>query len=235
MSLPHPPPLSQQEQNEPQEIIVDFDILERAKENVQRLASGRKVSSLLPTLGAPIALAQKEARNGVTRKRMRMMVDVALEGAKEWEAKRARREGKKKEDGEYEAEDDDEEEDEEDEEEEDLDSPLQAYQTYIDWTLSTYPQGASSESGLIELLEEATRTLKDLYAGRYRQEKRYLKMWLLYAGYVERPEVVLWFLVRNEIGTDHVLVYEELAACLERDGRCVSFLSFVVECILTRS
>ncbi|KAF8962544.1 hypothetical protein BDZ97DRAFT_2021605 [Flammula alnicola] len=39
--------------------------------------------------------------------------------------------------------------------------PLEAYCRLVHWTVENYPQGHSAESGLLELLEEATRVLKD--------------------------------------------------------------------------
>lgn len=38
------------------------------------------------------------------------------------------------------------------------DDPLEAYCRLVNWTVESYPQGHSAGSGLVELLEEATRT-----------------------------------------------------------------------------
>ena len=97
--------------------------------------------------------------------------------------------------------------------------PLDAYCQLVYWTVENYPQGPSVESGLIELLEEATRVLKDDRSGRWRGELKYLKLWLLYASFVEKPTIIYKFLIANEIGTNFALLYEEYAAVLERDGR----------------
>ncbi|KAJ6472635.1 Mad3/BUB1 homology region 1-domain-containing protein [Mycena vulgaris] len=159
--------------------IVDFDVLEAAKENVQPLATGRRATALSAILSTPHA--QRESKLAATRNRLRINVEIALE----------------------------------DEE----DDPLEAYCHLINWTVENYPQGHSAESGLLELLEEATRVLKDNRDGRWRGEIKYLKLWLLYASFVERPTIIYKFLIANEIGTDFALLYEELAAVLERDGR----------------
>ncbi|KAF7318845.1 BUB1 N-terminal domain-containing protein [Mycena chlorophos] len=161
--------------------IVDFDVLEAAKENVQPLASGRRATALSAVLATPHA--QRDSRLAATRNRLRINVEMALE-------------------------DDDEDAD-----------PLEAYWTLVNWTLDNYPQGQSNESGLLELLEEATRVLKDHRDGVWRQEMKYLKLWLLYASFVEKPTVIYNFLIANEVGTDLALLYEEQAAVLERDGR----------------
>ncbi|KAJ7461759.1 Mad3/BUB1 homology region 1-domain-containing protein [Mycena galericulata] len=159
--------------------IVDFDVLEAAKENVQPLATGRRATALSAILSTPHA--QRESKLAATRNRLRINVEIALE----------------------------------DEE----DDPLEAYWRLVNWTVENYPQGQSAESGLVELLEEATRVLKDNREGKWRGEIKYLKLWLLYTSFVEKPTIIYNFLIANEIGTDFALLYEELAAVQERDGR----------------
>ncbi|KAG2156744.1 uncharacterized protein EDB93DRAFT_865539 [Suillus bovinus] len=163
----------------PDPVIVDCDVLEAAKENIQPLASGRRVTTLSAILQTPHA--QRDAQLLAARKRFRTNVQIALED-----------------------EDDD---------------PLEAYSRFIQWTLENYPQGQSAESGLLELLEEATRVLKDNRNGRWKGTSTYLKLWVLYASYVEKPTIIYKFLLANDIGTDHALLYEEYAAALERAGR----------------
>ncbi|KAJ7170253.1 Mad3/BUB1 homology region 1-domain-containing protein [Mycena crocata] len=159
--------------------IVDFDVLEAAKENVLPLATGRRATALSAILSTPHA--QRESKLAATRTRLRINIEIALGD-----------------------EDDD---------------PLEAYCHLVNWTVENYPHGHSAESGLLELLEEATRVLKDDRDGRWRREMKYLKLWLLYASFVEKPTIIYNFLIANEIGTDFALLYEELAAVLERDGR----------------
>ncbi|KAJ3885885.1 Mad3/BUB1 homology region 1-domain-containing protein [Lentinula edodes] len=159
--------------------MVDCDVLEAAKENIQPLATGRRVTSLSSVLATPHA--QRESKLVATRHRLRINIEMALED-----------------------EDDD---------------PLEAYCTLVNWTLENYPQGHSAESGLLELLEEATRVLKDDRDGKWRGEMKYLKLWMLYASFVEKPSIIYRFLLANDIGTDFAILYEEFAAILERDGR----------------
>ncbi|ESK90223.1 likely protein kinase [Moniliophthora roreri MCA 2997] len=159
--------------------MVDCDVLEAAKENIQPLATGRRVTALSSILSTPHA--QREPKLIATRNRLRINVELALE----------------------------------DEE----DDPLEAYCTLVNWTVENYPQGHSAESGLLELLEEATRVLKDHRGGIWKKEMKYLKLWMLYASFVEQPGIIYRFLLANDIGTDIALLYEEYAAILERDGR----------------
>jgi Mad3/BUB1 homology region 1 len=162
-------------------VVVDFDVLEAAKENVQPLATGRRVTALSALLATPHG--KRDAKLSATRNRLRINVELALED----------------EDG----------------------DPLEAYCRLVYWTLENYPQGHSAESGLLELLEEATRVLKDHSDGVFREDMKYLKLWLLYASYVERPTIIYKFLIANDIGIGFALLYEEHAAVLERDGRYV--------------
>ena len=159
--------------------IVDCDVLEAAKENIQPLAAGRRVTSLSAVLQTPHA--QREAKLAATRHRLRLNVEIALQD-----------------------EDDD---------------PLEAYCRLVYWTVDNYPQGPCAESGLLELLEEATRVLKDDRDGKWRDHVKYLKLWVLYSTFVDKPAVIFKFLMVNEIGTSLALLYEEYAAALERNNR----------------
>lgn len=161
-------------------VIVDCDVLEAAKENVQPLGTGRRVTALSAILSTPHA--HREAKLSATRNRLRINVEIALEDEEGTDA-------------------------------------LDAYWQFVNWTLDNYPQGHSAESGLLELLEEATRVLKDHGGGKWKGDVKYLKLWLLYASYVEKPVVIYKFLIANEIGAGFALLYEEYAAVLERDGR----------------
>ncbi|KAI6044017.1 Mad3/BUB1 homology region 1-domain-containing protein [Pisolithus marmoratus] len=158
---------------------VDIEVIEAAKENIQPLASGRRVTALSAILSTPHA--QREQQLLSARKRHRLNVEIALQ--------------------------------------DDEDDPLEAYVRFVNWILDNYPQGQSAESGLLELLEEATRALKDNRGGIWKGELKYLKLWLLYAAFVEKPILIFKFLLSNDIGTSHAVLYEEYAAALERAGR----------------
>jgi Mad3/BUB1 homology region 1 len=175
---------------EEQPVIVDGDLIEASKENIQPLASGRRATSLSAIFSTPHA--QRESKLAAARNRLRINVEIALE-------------------------DED-------------DKPLEAYCQLVYWTLENYPQGHSAESGFLELLEEATRILKDHRDGYWRTDLRYLKLWVLYASYVENPTIVYRYLLANEIGTTFALLYEEFAIVLERNGRYErGFLFFFLE------
>lgn len=166
--------------------IIDCDVLEAAKENIQPLAKGRRVTSLSAVLSTPHV--QREAQHAPIKSRHRINIMVALEDVDDPDT-----------------------------------DPLGAYCAFVYWTLEAYPQGQSAESGLLELLEEATRVLKDDRGGKWRGDLRYLKLWTLYASYVEKPVIVFRFLLANDVGSEHALLYEEYAAVLERDAKYVHF------------
>ncbi len=103
------------------------------------------------------------------------------------------------------------------EEEED---PLSAYHDFVKWTIDNYPNKLIARSGLLELLEEATRRFKDDSA--YKSDLRYLKLWSLFASHVEDPSAIYDFLLANDIGKIYAQVYEEYAASLEAHGQYVA-------------
>jgi hypothetical protein len=167
-----------------QPILVNGDLIEAAKENIQPLASGRRATALSAVLSTPHA--QRESKLAAARNRLRINVEIALE-------------------------DDD-------------DNPLEAYCRLVYWTLENYPQGHSAESGLLELVEEATRVLKDHRGGIWRDDLRYLKLCVLYANYVEKPTVIY---ERDWNGLRAALRGVRYRPRAEREVRSRSFVSFL--------
>jgi hypothetical protein len=103
----------------------------------------------------------------------------------------------------------------------DDDDPLAAFVRFVDWTVDNYPQGECVESGLLELLELATRSFVD--SPLYKTDMRYLKLWILYASIVDHPTKIYAYLNANEIGTGYSLFYEEYCNALEQCGMYVLF------------
>lgn len=103
-------------------------------------------------------------------------------------------------------------------EEESLD-PLEIYLKFVEWTIDSYPAGKSADSGLVPLLELATRTFKD--DPRYKQDLRYLNLWFQYANVVAKPELIHAFLLANDIGLYYSTLYIEYAHVLELKGKYV--------------
>jgi len=100
---------------------------------------------------------------------------------------------------------------------EELDDPIQPYLDYIQWIKVNYPSGKTVESGLIQVLERCTSQFRDF--DFYKNDPRYLRVWLTYAKYSDNPRDIFIYLARKEIGTSLALYYEEYANFLETNKR----------------
>ncbi|CDR47939.1 CYFA0S40e00144g1_1 [Cyberlindnera fabianii] len=98
-----------------------------------------------------------------------------------------------------------------------LDDPIQPFLDYIDWSIKNFPSGRSVESGLLPLLERCTSHFKDDVV--YKNDPRFLKVWLQYVKYSENPRDIFVYLARKEIGRQLALYYEEYANYYEGIGR----------------
>ena len=107
------------------------------------------------------------------------------------------------------------------------DGPLELYDRFVKWIFDKYPSEYLASSGLIELLEEATRRYKN--DSSYKGDLRSLKLWTLYASLVDKPSSVFKFTLTNGIGIVYALLFEEYALALERDSRYVSRLAYTVK------
>lgn len=102
-------------------------------------------------------------------------------------------------------------------ESEELDDPIQPYLDYIKYINEVYPQGHTAENGLVQVLERCTSQFRD--APYYKDDSRYLKVWIQYAKYSDAPKELYTYLCRKEIGRNLSLFYEEFAAYLESVDR----------------
>lgn len=98
-----------------------------------------------------------------------------------------------------------------------LDDPLQIYLDYIAWTHDNYPEGANAESGLLELLERCTLCFRD--TPHYKNDPRYLRVWMEYTTFLDLPREVFVYLAKKDIGTGLALFYEEFSRYLEGGGK----------------
>lgn len=88
---------------------------------------------------------------------------------------------------------------------------------YVRWTLASYPTGPSHASHLVPLLERATRRF--VHEEQYRADIRLLKLWLLYAKYVESPRDIFRFLEGRQVGIKLSSFYEEWAMLEEQANK----------------
>jgi len=99
-----------------------------------------------------------------------------------------------------------------------MDDPLEVWLRYIKWTVETFPSGHSADSGLLPLVERATKEF--IHDDQYKNDPRYLKLWVQYAqDYSDAPREVYAYLARNGVGQRLAMFYEEYAALLETLGR----------------
>ncbi|KAI9480842.1 MAG: Mad3/BUB1 homology region 1-domain-containing protein [Benjaminiella poitrasii] len=94
------------------------------------------------------------------------------------------------------------------------DDPLQIYVDYIRWTLEMYPEGQIVDSNLIGLLKEATDNF--ITDKRYKNDSRYLKIWLEYAELISDPKDIFLHLIRHGVCQSLALFYEEYSAYYEK-------------------
>ncbi|KAJ6141568.1 hypothetical protein N7470_009958 [Penicillium chermesinum] len=167
--------------------LIDFDIIEAQKENVQQLPGGRSARELARIFSGG---SNSDKLASPTPNDTRTLNDAI----------RQEYESELQSIGES-------------------DDPLDVYDRYVKWTLNAYPSAqATAESGLLPLLERATKSF--LSSSHYRNDPRYLKLWLHYVRlFSDAPRETFAFLARHHIGEGLALFYEEFAAWLEGAGR----------------
>lgn len=89
-----------------------------------------------------------------------------------------------------------------------LDDPLEPYVDYVKWICTNFPLVPPS-LGLIPLLEKTTSQF--LNYEMYKNDPRYLKMWILYSRHCEDPLAVYAFLASRAIGVRLASFYKERA------------------------
>ncbi|XP_008681224.1 mitotic spindle checkpoint protein BUBR1 isoform X1 [Zea mays] len=94
--------------------------------------------------------------------------------------------------------------------------PLQPWLDCIKWVQEYFPTGGEC-SGLVVLYEQCVRTLLD--DERYKDDLRFLKVWLEYAGNCADAEVIYRFLEANQIGQGHAIYYMSYASLLESKNK----------------
>ncbi|RMZ85763.1 hypothetical protein DV737_g459, partial [Chaetothyriales sp. CBS 132003] len=167
--------------------LIDFEIIENSKENIQPLREGRSAKALAAVL-SPNSSARPDKEPTLYETKT---LNDAIRAEYEIELQSI----------------------------EDSDDPLDIYDRYVKWTLNAYPSAqATRQSQLLPLLERATKAF--LTTSHYRNDPRYLKLWLHYIRlFSDAPRETFAFLARHHIGDTLGLFYEEFAAWLESAGR----------------
>jgi checkpoint serine/threonine-protein kinase len=90
------------------------------------------------------------------------------------------------------------------------DDPLAIYDQYIKWIQENF---TGSNKELMKVLERGVRTFRR--DGRYSNDPRYIRMWMLTAKNTPKPLELFKYLTSNDIGQKTALFYEEYASYLE--------------------
>ena len=167
--------------------LINFDLIETHKENIQQLPGGRSARKLAEIL-SPMQSAKGASSPTLDETKtlndaIRQEYEIELQSVN------------------------------------DSDDPLDVYDRYVKWTLNAYPSAqATPQSRLLPLLERATKAF--LTSAHYKNDPRYLKLWLHYIRlFSDTPRETFAFLARHNIGEGLGLFYEEFAAWLEAAGR----------------
>lgn len=169
------------------EDLINFDIIETHKENIQSLPGGRSARSLVSIFSpSPLNKFSSSPTPNDTKNlndTIRQEFELELQAIGE------------------------------------SDDPLDIYDRYVKWTLNAYPSAqATPQSQLLPLLERATKAF--LSSSHYKNDPRYLKLWLHYVRFFsDSPRETFAFLARHSIGEGLALFYEEFAVWLEGAGR----------------
>jgi checkpoint serine/threonine-protein kinase len=168
------------------EDLINFDLIETHKENIQQLPGGRSARQLVNILSpmpsgksTTATLDDTKTLNDAIRNEYELEVQNIAES----------------------------------------DDPLDIFDRYVKWTLNAYPSAqATPQSQLLPLLERATKAF--LSSSHYKNDPRYLKLWLHYIRWFsDAPRETFAYLARHNIGEGLALFYEEFAVWLEGAGR----------------
>lgn len=180
------------------EDLINFDVIEAQKENIQALPSGRSAKKLAevfspshPHTSSTNPLSSRQPLGSIATPTTTSSANDAVRADFEAEITTL-------------AESDD---------------PLDIFDRYVHWILDAYPSAqATPASQLHTVFERATKTF--ISATQYRNDPRYLKLWLQYiAFFADAPRETFVFLARHGIGAGLALFYEEYAGWLEGMGR----------------
>jgi checkpoint serine/threonine-protein kinase len=168
------------------EDLINFDLIETHKENIQQLPGGRSARQLVNIL-SPMPTAKSTTPSLDDTKTL----NDAIRREYELEVQNIA----------------------------DSDDPLDVFDRYVKWTLNAYPSAqATPQSQLLPLLERATKAF--LSSSHYKNDPRYLKLWLHYIRWFsDAPRETFAYLARHNIGEGLALFYEEFATWLEGASR----------------
>lgn len=180
------------------EDLINFDVIEAHKENIQALPSGRSAKKLAQVLSPSTTTTTTAATAGARKPLGAIATPTDIKALNDpvraaFEAEIAILT--------------------------EHDDPLDVYDRYVRWILDAYPSAqATPASQLHTVLERATKAF--LATPQYKNDPRYLRLWLQYIGFFsDAPRETFVFLATHAIGETLALYYEEYAGWLEAAGR----------------
>ncbi|RHY54016.1 hypothetical protein DYB30_006112 [Aphanomyces astaci] len=94
------------------------------------------------------------------------------------------------------------------------DDPLTSWLEYYKWVQECFPSDMKKNSSVLEQITHEFKGTK-----KYRNDVRYMKLWVTYADKVEKPLDVFTFLYKNKIGDKLALFYIAWAFLCEKCGK----------------
>ncbi|KAF2075951.1 hypothetical protein CYY_002754 [Polysphondylium violaceum] len=95
------------------------------------------------------------------------------------------------------------------------DDPMDLWLKYVKWVQQSYP-GGNMKTELIKILERCTKLFYSYE--KYKNDHRYLRIWITYADMCRDPVEIFAFLENRGIGSSLSLLYEAKAIVFENKG-----------------
>merc|ERR1712130_110555 len=96
----------------------------------------------------------------------------------------------------------------------DSQDPLAPWLEYYEWAKESFP---TSRKEQLQVVQSATKLFRN--TDTYKQDSRYLRLWIIYADMLSNPGEMFQYLSNKEIGTEHALFYRAHALILESEGK----------------
>ena len=173
--------------------LIDFhpvDALYRDQENIENVKEGRRAEAVLNMINYTPA----DRRNAIEEAKRSFEARIY--------AHEKRMEGEEAEYGPQDEEDDE--------------DPLRIWVQYVDWLRDHCVLGSAFRLEALPVLENVLQKLQDDL--RYKNDPRYVKLWLNYADFSTSPQEIYKYMYTHDIGNLMAAFYQGYAAVLEKSG-----------------
>jgi hypothetical protein len=173
--------------------LMDFhpaDALYRDQENIENVKEGRRAEAVLNMIN----YTPTDRRNAIEEAKRSFEARIY--------AHEKRMEGKE---AEYGPQDDEDDED-----------PLRIWVQYVNWLRDHCVLGSAFRLEALPVLENVLQKLQDDL--RYKNDPRYVKLWLNYADFSTSPQEIYKYMYTHDIGNLMAAFYQGYASVLEKSG-----------------